>query len=464
MFEYNPELFNLTASYINQCNDNIPLAIKHIDQLISKASSLHDFTYITLLTEMKDYLIKASNDMKTLKETEKAVRTALNIEDKPVDVNAIKGFSTVSVNKELLTVDTILAIVSEINSASNPYGHGDERMAKLTYLYGEKVADAVQKTINNNGVVPKYIADVLNSDDNNITIDFKYKDANFSTLKELANNMTDLAQSVLNSGNPQERYQEINSQYGEKVAQLVYDMVSTGNVATNGGLFLQILNRGLLDSEIKPKNLENDTKEDTIKRDETIAASNADSKIESKRINLADTVVANPSNIFSKQTDQRILYAYNKMRNDFGYTDEGAKAMLANLLNENSQMDPTVTNSAGAFGICQWLTKERKASLENFCRDNGYDVNSMDGQLEFMNYELKNDYNNMANGADYGKLHDQLTGKVDRDYTNIAQNITIFYEAPSFDSSENNKIGLTRANSENARAASSLVDRNTVNI
>ena len=312
MFEYNPELFNLAANYINQCNDNIPLAIKHIDQLISKASSLHDFTYTTLLTEMKDYLIKASNDMKTLKETEKAVRTALNIEDKPVDVNAIKGFSTVSVNKELLTVDTILAIVSEINSASNPYGNGDERMAKLTYLYGEKVADAVQKTINNNGVVPKYIADVLNSDDNNITIDFKYKDANFSTLKELANNMTDLAQSVLNSGNPQERYQEINTQYGEKVAQLVYDMVSTGNVTTNGGLFLQILNRGLLDSEIKPKNLENDTKEGTIKRDETVAASNADSKIESKRINLADTVVANPSNLFSKQTDQRILYAYNK--------------------------------------------------------------------------------------------------------------------------------------------------------
>ncbi len=459
MFEYEPGLFNLAKNNIDKTEENITLATSQISDLISKASSLNGFTYVMLLTEMKDYLTKASTDMASLKDIERNVRQALNIEEPLVGSDDLTGFTTSTVNLELLTVDKILEIVKEINSGKNPYGNGEERVKNLTNLYGAKTAEAVQKTINNNGIVPKYIADMLNSENNNITIDLNYKNVNYTTLKDYSNKMKELATSVINSSNPNSKLQEINKEYGTKVTELINSMIHNGNMDVNGALYMQIINMGLLDNPNLSNTLNNEYNKGLSFEEKVIEGSVTNNE-NNKTNTIETTIVNNPSNIFTSDTDQRIIYAYNKMRNDFGYTDAGAKAILANIINENSQIDPTITNGNGAFGICQWLNADRKNNLYTYCQNNNYDPSSLEGQLEFMNYELKNNYNNMANGADYGKLYDQLTGEVDKDYTNMTQNITVYYEAPSQNSSENNEIGLYRARSDNAGAVIELINNN----
>ena len=72
------------------------------------------------------------------------------------------------------------------------------------------------------------------------------------------------------------------------------------------------------------------------------------------------------------------------MRNNLGYTHDGAMAMINNMGAE-SAFNPTAKNvSSGAFGLCQWL--DRKQKLVNFANEHHLDVNDIDTQLLFMDY------------------------------------------------------------------------------
>ena len=142
--------------------------------------------------------------------------------------------------------------------------------------------------------------------------------------------------------------------------------------------------------------------------------------------NLSNTKKINPD------AEKNILYIYSYMRNNLGYTHDGAMAMINNMGAE-SAFNPTAKNdSSGAFGLCQWL--DRKQKLVNFANEHHLDVNDIDTQLLFMDYELKTYYNN---GDKQHHLYDQVTGKIDIDAKSLSGNITKIYEVP-VDSREEN--------------------------
>lgn len=65
--------------------------------------------------------------------------------------------------------------------------------------------------------------------------------------------------------------------------------------------------------------------------------------------------------------------------------------ILANIEYE-SDFSPTVWGDDGtSYGLCQWH-ESRCRSLFLFCQENGYDVDSVCGQLEYLRYELEKDY------------------------------------------------------------------------
>ena len=141
---------------------------------------------------------------------------------------------------------------------------------------------------------------------------------------------------------------------------------------------------------------------------------------------LSNTKKINPD------AEKNILYIYSYMRNNLGYTHDGAMAIINNMGAE-SAFNPTAKNvSSGAFGLCQWL--DRKQKLVNFANEHHLDVNDIDTQLLFMDYELKTDYNN---GDKQHHLYDQVTGKIDVDAKSLSGNITKIYEVP-VDSREEN--------------------------
>lgn len=66
-------------------------------------------------------------------------------------------------------------------------------------------------------------------------------------------------------------------------------------------------------------------------------------------------------------------------------------SILANIEYE-SGFSPTVWGDDGtSYGLCQWH-ESRCRSLFLFCQENGYDVDSVCGQLEYLRYELEKDY------------------------------------------------------------------------
>ena len=142
--------------------------------------------------------------------------------------------------------------------------------------------------------------------------------------------------------------------------------------------------------------------------------------------NLSNTKKINPD------AEKNILYIYSYMRNNLGYTHDGAMAMINNMGAE-SAFNPTAKNvSSGAFGLCQWL--DRKQELVDFANDHHLDVNDIDTQLLFMDDELKTRYNS---GNPQHHLYDQVTGKIDVDAKSLSGNITKIYEVP-VDSREEN--------------------------
>lgn len=69
-----------------------------------------------------------------------------------------------------------------------------------------------------------------------------------------------------------------------------------------------------------------------------------------------------------------------------GIDDKYIAGILSNIEAE-SNFNPGKQNPSGAYGLCQW-TGTRKNDLENFCANNGYNTDEIEGQLEFMIHEL----------------------------------------------------------------------------
>lgn len=67
-----------------------------------------------------------------------------------------------------------------------------------------------------------------------------------------------------------------------------------------------------------------------------------------------------------------------------------ACGIMSNIQYE-SGFQPGITGMGGAYGICQW-TGVRQTRLRNWCSSHGLSYSSMQGQLRFLQYELKTYY------------------------------------------------------------------------
>lgn len=77
-----------------------------------------------------------------------------------------------------------------------------------------------------------------------------------------------------------------------------------------------------------------------------------------------------------------------------GFSQASAAAIAVNLY-EESECSPTAwcidTNGLKSYGICQW-NGVRNMRLHGWCHVNGYDANTLDGQLAFLDWELQTYY------------------------------------------------------------------------
>ncbi len=100
-------------------------------------------------------------------------------------------------------------------------------------------------------------------------------------------------------------------------------------------------------------------------------------------------------------TSANVKEIYEFLMNDMGLNSAAACGVLANIEKE-SNFNPTLYGDSGSsFGICQWHNS-RLENLKAFCNKNGYSWKSLEGQLEFLKYELN------TNKTDTGKIIDRL--------------------------------------------------------
>ena len=84
-------------------------------------------------------------------------------------------------------------------------------------------------------------------------------------------------------------------------------------------------------------------------------------------------------------------YIFEVLTGKLGYSEAAACGIMANIRCE-STFNPHAWNAGGgSYGLCQW-TGGRYGRLQNWCRSNGYDYTTIDGQLAYLEYELQNHY------------------------------------------------------------------------
>lgn len=106
-----------------------------------------------------------------------------------------------------------------------------------------------------------------------------------------------------------------------------------------------------------------------------------------------------------------------------GYSPAQAAGLVGNFMAESTyQLDPTIENGIGAYGIAQWLGG-RLTAMRSWVRAQGMDPASLEGQLKFVVHEL----NTTENAA----KTDLLTQKTPDD---AAESVFAKYERPGDDS------------------------------
>lgn len=111
--------------------------------------------------------------------------------------------------------------------------------------------------------------------------------------------------------------------------------------------------------------------------------------------NLFDNPTTNP-NIPSEEEyagvsvsasqDEVAKSCYSYLRNNMGLNKAAACAVLGNMQRESAFKVDNVNEGSGAYGLIQWY--DRYDNLVSFCQEHGYQMNTVLGQMKFMEYEL----------------------------------------------------------------------------
>lgn len=112
----------------------------------------------------------------------------------------------------------------------------------------------------------------------------------------------------------------------------------------------------------------------------TLSYENSMDEIENQEIEEAAG-----GDVSGNTTEERI---WNFLRAN-GFTAEAASGAMGNMFAESGMIvDVEEYSGGGGYGLCQW-TGSRRTDLVNWCKNNGYGYNTLEGQLNFLMYELK---------------------------------------------------------------------------
>lgn len=88
-------------------------------------------------------------------------------------------------------------------------------------------------------------------------------------------------------------------------------------------------------------------------------------------------------------------YIYNYLAEQ-GFNKAAICGILANIEYESGFKTGCIGDSGTSYGICQWHNS-RWNRLKNYCKENGLDASTVEGQSKFLVYELKNYYPSVYN-------------------------------------------------------------------
>ena len=91
---------------------------------------------------------------------------------------------------------------------------------------------------------------------------------------------------------------------------------------------------------------------------------------------------------FSGSTNEEKLYSYLSSQ---GFNDAAICGIFSNIQHESGFNTTALGDSGTSYGICQWHNS-RWNNLKNYCSENGLDPDSIEGQGQFLVYELQNNY------------------------------------------------------------------------
>lgn len=87
---------------------------------------------------------------------------------------------------------------------------------------------------------------------------------------------------------------------------------------------------------------------------------------------------------------------WNYLTKNMGLNKAGAAGVLSNIFSESSFNPNCIGDGGTSYGICQWHN-ERWTALKKFCSANGLDWQSLEGQLRYLESELKRSYSGVYN-------------------------------------------------------------------
>lgn len=101
------------------------------------------------------------------------------------------------------------------------------------------------------------------------------------------------------------------------------------------------------------------------------------------------TVVAREGFLTNSAASNK-TYIFNFLTKELGMNNAAACGVMANIMAECS-FNETAVGGGGSYGLCQWLGS-RKTRLINWCKDNGFNYKTVEGQMHYLAYELPKYY------------------------------------------------------------------------
>jgi len=129
---------------------------------------------------------------------------------------------------------------------------------------------------------------------------------------------------------------------------------------------------------------------------------------------------------FAKSSPEAYIYVF--LTQEMELSTATACGILANIQAESNFDHTAVGDEGKSYGICQWHDPRegvgRWTALKEFCDKNGYDWETLDGQLYFLHHELSTLYPNTF------RMIKNVTNDAEGAYS-AAYDFCVYYEKPA---------------------------------